>query len=70
MIKVVRSGDETSQKIIGVFLKRVKKSNLVARKRKTQFMQEHFSYYRRNQKAVKREKWLAAQAIREKIGKK
>ena len=70
MIKVVRSGDETSQKVIGAFLKRVKKSNLIARKRKTQIAPLKMSYFKRNRKAVKREKWLAAQAIREKVGKK
>jgi hypothetical protein len=70
MIKVVRTGEETSQKIVGVFLKRVKKSNLIARKRKTQIFEEKPSYFKRNQKAVRKAKYLAAQAIKDKIGKK
>jgi hypothetical protein len=70
MIKVVRTGEETSQKIIGVFLKRVKKSNLIARKRKTQIMAPHMSYFKRKTKAVKREKFLAERAIADKVGKK
>jgi hypothetical protein len=70
MIKVVRTGDETSQKIIGLFLKRVKKSNLIARKRKTQIAETKMSYFKRNAKAVRKQKWLADQAIREKQGKK
>ena len=37
MIQVVRKGDENSQKVVGTFLKRVKKSNLVARVRKTRY---------------------------------
>jgi hypothetical protein len=70
MIKVVRTGEETSQKIIGVFLKRVKKSNLIARKRKTQIMAPHMSYFKRHSKAIKREKFLADRIIAEKVGKK
>lgn len=70
MIKIVRTGDETSQKIIGQFLKRVKKSNLIARKRKTQIEPAKESFFKRNKKAVKREKWLAEQVIRERSGKK
>ncbi len=70
MIKVVRSAEETSQKIVGVFLKRVKKSNLVNRKRKTQFAQEKMTYFKRNAIAVKKAKYLALQVIKDKIGKK
>jgi hypothetical protein len=70
MINVVRNGDETSQKVVSVFLKRVKKSNLIARKRKTQIAEVKMSYFKRNRKAVKREKWLADKVIKDKIGKK
>jgi hypothetical protein len=70
MIKVTRSGDETSQKIIGIFLKRVKKSNLVARKRKTQIAEAKMSYFKRHTKAVRKQKWLSEQIIRDKSGKK
>lgn len=37
MIQVVRKNEENSQKLVGTFLKRVKKSNLVARVRKTRY---------------------------------
>jgi hypothetical protein len=70
MIKITRNGEETSQKIIGMFLKRVKKSNLVARKRKTQIEPAKMSFFKMNKKAVRKAQYLEAQAIREKIGKK
>ena len=70
MIKVVRSAEETSQKIVGVFLKRVKKSNLIARKRKTQIEPAKVSHFKKHKKAVRKMQWLKAQEIRERIGKK
>ncbi len=55
MISVKKSSpDDTTQKIINFFLKRVKKSNLVARKRKTQFKASVLSPLRKKQKALQK----------------
>jgi hypothetical protein len=53
MITVKRHGEDSSQKVISNFLKRVKKSNLVARKRKTQFVPAKLSPLRKKRKLYK-----------------
>jgi hypothetical protein len=70
MITVKRNQEDSSQKVISSFLKRVKKSNLVARKRKTQHLTKPLSDLQKQRKAVRKADYLAKQIIVEKIGKK
>lgn len=58
MIYVKRNGEETTQKLIGNFLRRVKRSNLVNRGRKTQFFSKAISHLKKKTKAVKTAKFL------------
>jgi hypothetical protein len=58
MILVKRQPEESTQKVVSNFLKRVKRSNLVARKRKTQHFTKHISKLMQHKKAVRREKYL------------
>ncbi|NJK70865.1 MAG: hypothetical protein HC932_01160 [Thermales bacterium] len=52
MITVKRKPDESSQKVASNFLKRVKKSNLIARKRKTQITTKPLSHLQKNVKLL------------------
>jgi hypothetical protein len=70
MILVKRNQEDSSQKVISGFLKRVKKSNLVARKRKTQHNTKPLSDLEKRRKAVRKSAYLANQIITEKVGKK
>jgi hypothetical protein len=54
MINVTRNNEDSNQKLISTFLKRVKKSNLVARKRKTQFAPAKVAKLRKKRKALSR----------------
>jgi hypothetical protein len=63
MIYVKRNSDETSQKVVGSFLKRVKKFNLISRKRKTQYHSKPLSHLKKKTKAVKKSQFLAAKEI-------
>jgi len=54
MIHTTKHNDESSQKVISNFIKRVKKYNLVARKRKTQVVTKDLSYLKRKRKAISR----------------
>lgn len=70
MILVTRhNSEDTSQKIISGFLKRTKKFNLVARKRKTQFFPAKVSKLRRKRKALQRIAYENKQKLIEKIAK-
>lgn len=69
LIFVKRSGDESSQKVISTFLKRVKKTNLVNRKRKTQFHSKQASSLAKKKKAVRTAKYLEQQVILSKSAK-
>lgn len=57
MISVKRNSEESNQKVINTFSKRVKKSNLVARKRKTQFAPAKLSPLRKKRKALQKIIW-------------
>lgn len=70
MILVKRTTDDSSQKVISTFLKRVKKSNLVARKRKTQHKNKPLSDLQKKRKAVRKAEYLAKQSILQRVGKK
>jgi hypothetical protein len=70
MIYVKRNNEDSSQKVISSFAKRVKKSNLVARKRKTQHLTKPLSDLQKNRKAVRSAAYYAKQIIVERIGKK
>jgi hypothetical protein len=63
MILVKKNADESSQKVISTFLKRVKKSNLVARKRKTRYHSKGISKLEQKKKAIRTAKWLEKQKI-------
>lgn len=64
MIKVKRNSDESSQKIVGAFLKRIKKFNLISRKRKTQFNSKPISHLKKKRKAVSKAAYLREQEIK------
>jgi len=70
MILVKRNQDDSTQKVISSFLKRVKKSNLIARKRKTQHFTRDISDLEKNRKAVRKAEYLANQTVADRIGKK
>lgn len=70
MIIVKRNQEDSSQKVISTFLKRVKKSNLIARKRKTQHSVRPLSDLQKKRKAVRKADYLEKQTIVERIGKK
>ena len=63
MIYVKRNADESSQKVISSFLKRVKKSNLVSRRRKTQVATKPLSYLKRKKKAMRIAKYAEKMVI-------
>jgi hypothetical protein len=69
MITVKRHGEDSSQKVISNFLKRVKKSNLVARKRKTQFVPAKLSPLRKKRKAIQRISFEEKKALQDKVSK-
>jgi hypothetical protein len=70
MISVKRSGDASTQKVIAGFIKRVKKYNLVARKRKTQYFVKPISDLQKKRKAIRKAKYLMEQASGAKLAKK
>jgi hypothetical protein len=63
MIYVKRNSDESSQKVVGQFLKRVKRYNLINRSRKTQFRSKPLSHLKKKQKAVSKAAYLRQQEI-------
>jgi len=63
MIYVQRNPEESSTKLVGSFLKRVKKYNLISRKRKTQYHSKPLSKLKKKQKAVKKAQYLADREI-------
>lgn len=69
MITVKRGSEETSQKVIASFLKRVKKSNLVARVRKTKFKSKDLSPLQKKRKALMKVRYQESQQLRDRIGK-
>lgn len=70
MILVKRVGDSTSQKVVSMFMKRAKKYNIVARKRKTQNYVPPMKGLALKRKAVRKAQYLEAQASGAKLAKK
>jgi hypothetical protein len=68
MITVRRKQDDTAQKVIGDFLKRVKKSNLISRKRKIQVLIKPLSHLEKQRKAFRKAKYAAEQVVVERTG--
>lgn len=69
MITVKRGNEDSSQKVVSLFLKRVKKSNLIARKRKTQYNSKDLSHLQKKLKAMRRAKYADEQIILERTGR-
>lgn len=69
MIHTTKHNDESSQKVISNFIKRVKKYNLVSRKRKTQVLTKPLSYLRRKRKALSRITFETKKKMAEKTAK-
>lgn len=69
MIQTIKHADESSQKVISTFIKRVKKYNLVARKRKTQVTTKDLSYLKRKRKALSRLSYETKKRAAEKTAK-
>lgn len=69
MIYVKKGQDDTSQKTVANFLKRVKKSNLVARARKTKYQTKKPTKLQAKRKALRKAEYEEKQALRDKIGK-
>jgi len=69
MIQTTKNNDESSQKVISNFIKRVKKYNLVARKRKTQVRVKDISYLKRKRKAISRINYETKKRLTEKTSK-
>jgi len=69
MIVVKRNNDESSQKVVSTFLKRVKKYNLVARKRKTKFSAKPASHLQKKRKAIRSAEYEARQKIVSRVTK-
>ena len=70
MILVKRNQDDSSQKVVTAFNKRVKKYNTTARKRKTQHRKKKISHLEAKRKAIRKSLYLSKQSIIEKVGKK
>ena len=60
MIFVTRKEGENSSKVVSTFLKRVKKSNLIARSRKTRTFSKKRTARIAKEKAIKTDKYLKA----------
>ncbi len=69
MIEVKKQSEDTTQKVIGTFLKRVKKYNLVTRKRKIQVAPGKVSKLRKKRKALSRIDFEQKKALAEKISR-
>lgn len=69
MITVKRNTEDTPQKVVSTFLKRVKKSNLVSRKRKIQVLVKPLSHLEKKRKALRKAKYFETQTLVDKIGK-
>lgn len=62
MILVKKTADSTSQKVVATFLKRVKKYNSIARKRKTRYWVKPPTKRQQKIKAVRKAQYLEKQA--------
>jgi hypothetical protein len=69
MITVKRYQEETSQSMIGKFLKRVKKSNTISRKRKIEVLIKPLSHLQKQRKAMRMAKYAEKQTLIDRMGK-
>ncbi len=70
MIKVKRIEGDTDVKLVARFVKRVKLSNLVARKRKTRYLVKSPSKLQKKRKAIRRSSYQAMEEFLIRTGKK
>lgn len=69
MIKVVKKDNDNNQKVVGNFLKRVKKANQVNRIRKSRFEEKKPSHLKKKRKAIRIAKYSEDQKYKELVGK-
>jgi hypothetical protein len=67
MIFVKKGAEDSTQKLLSLFMKRVKKSNLVSRARKSKFQTKSDSPLRKKQKALQRKAYETKKALAEKL---
>jgi hypothetical protein len=70
MIFVKKNREDSSQKVVSMFLKRVKKSNLIARKRKTKHAEKPLSHLEKKRKAMRIANYAENQTVLDRISKK
>lgn len=70
MIFVKKSREDSNQKVVSLFLKRVKKSNLIARKRKTKHTEKPLSDLEKKRKAIRVAKYAENLTVLERTSKK
>jgi len=69
MIKVVKKDGDNNQKVIGTFLKRVKKANQVNRIRKSKFAPGNVSHLKKKRKAMRIADYAEKQKTEQGFGK-
>jgi len=70
MITVQRQETQTSQKVVSTFLKRVKKSNTMARLRKSRYYSKALSTLKKKRKAISTAKYKSEEELIRRVGKK
>jgi hypothetical protein len=70
MIFVKKNREDSNQKVVSLFLKRVKKSNLIARKRKTKHTEKPISDLEKKRKAIRQARYLENQTVLDRVSKK
>jgi len=70
MITVKRQQDQSSQKVVSTFLKRVKKSNSLARCRKTRYHVKDIPDLVQKLKAIRTADYRSKEELMKRIGKK
>ncbi len=70
MIFVKKNREDSNQKVVSLFLKRVKKSNLIARKRKTKHTEKPLSDLEKKRKAMRQANYLENQTVLDRLSKK
>lgn len=69
MIKVVKKEEDNNQKIVGTFLKRVKKANQINRIRKTKDYSKSLSALQQKKKALRIAAYKVKQENKQSFGK-
>jgi hypothetical protein len=70
MIKVIKGENDSNTKVISTFIKRSKKANISARKRKIEFRPEKISQVAIKAKAIRTAEYIKNQEIIARTGKK